>query len=223
MNFTTCICFSHKIPPHLHCSYPGSPGTLTWWVSSNFSCTWSFILPATSRWQLPKGHRVETRAPLSDTRPSISTRLPATMDICLFTGCFPNCDIGSLRAGWPAPEQRAQETLIECTADSVLPCLPSSPALAPAALHFTLRTPWNLQHLEQVVLRAFYLLLVYFNWKITALQGCPGFRHTSTQISHNYTCVHSLLSLPSTPTPIPPSRSSQGMEPSSLCNTAASH
>lgn len=72
MNFTTCICFSHKIPPHLHCSYPGSPGTLTWWVSSNFSCTWSFILPATSRWQLPKGHRVKTRAPLSDTRPSIS-------------------------------------------------------------------------------------------------------------------------------------------------------
>ena len=145
------------------------------------------------------------------------------MDIYLYTGCFPNCDIGSLMAGWPAPEQIAQETLIECTADSVLLCLPSSPALPPAALHFTLRTPWNLQHPEQVVLWAFYLLLVYFNWKIIALQGCAGFCRTSTQISHNYTYVHSLLSLPSTPTTITPSRSSQGMELSYLCNTAASH
>ena len=183
----------------------------------------SIILPATSRWQLPNGQQVKTRAPLSDTRTSISTQLPAAMDIYLFTGCFPNCDIGSLRAGRPAPEQRAPETLIECTADSVLLCLASSPASPPPALHFTLRTPRNLQRLEQVVLWAFYLFSVDFNWRIIALQCCAGFCHTSTQTSHNYLHIPSLLSLRPPQAPFHPSGSSQGMGLSSLCYIAASH
>ena len=43
-----------------------------------------------------------------------------------------------------------------------------------------------------------------FNWRITALQYCIGFCHTSTWISHRYTYVHSLLNLvPTPPHPTP--------------------
>ena len=44
---------------------------------------------------------------------------------------------------------------------------------------------------------------IYFNWRIIALQCCLGFCHTTTWISHKYTCLPSLLSLPSLyPTPL---------------------
>ena len=41
--------------------------------------------------------------------------------------------------------------------------------------------------------------LEIFNWKIIALQCCVGFWHMTTRISHEYTYVCSLLSLPPTP------------------------
>ena len=41
--------------------------------------------------------------------------------------------------------------------------------------------------------------LEIFNWKIIALQCCIGFWHMTTRISHEYTYVCSLLSLPPTP------------------------
>ena len=46
--------------------------------------------------------------------------------------------------------------------------------------------------------------LFIFNWRITALQYCVGFCHTSTCISHKYTHVPSLSNLPPTSHPIPP-------------------
>ena len=42
-----------------------------------------------------------------------------------------------------------------------------------------------------------------FNWRIIALKYCVGFCHTTTWISHKYTCVLSLFSL-SPPHPSPP-------------------
>ena len=50
----------------------------------------------------------------------------------------------------------------------------------------------------------FILGLFIFNWRITDVQYCVGFCHTSTWISHRYTCVPSLLILPPTVSPIPP-------------------
>ena len=43
-----------------------------------------------------------------------------------------------------------------------------------------------------------------FNWRITALQYCVGFWHTTVWISHKYTYVPSLLNLPSLPHPVSP-------------------
>ena len=42
---------------------------------------------------------------------------------------------------------------------------------------------------------------IYFNWKIITLQYCDGFCHTSTWISHRYTCVPPILN--PTPTSLP--------------------
>jgi len=46
--------------------------------------------------------------------------------------------------------------------------------------------------------------LIFFNWRIIALQCCVGFSHTSAWISHGYTYVPSLLKFPPTSHPTPP-------------------
>ena len=48
-----------------------------------------------------------------------------------------------------------------------------------------------------------FKILFIFNWRIIALQYHVGFCHTTTWISHRYTYVPSLLSLPPTSLPIP--------------------
>ena len=45
--------------------------------------------------------------------------------------------------------------------------------------------------------------LFILNWRMIALQWCVGVCHTSTWISHRYTYVPSLLSLPSISHPLP--------------------
>ena len=50
----------------------------------------------------------------------------------------------------------------------------------------------------------FILGLFIFNWRITDVQYCVGFCHTSTWISHRYTYVPSFLVLPPTVSPFPP-------------------
>ena len=50
----------------------------------------------------------------------------------------------------------------------------------------------------------FFLINLFFNWRIIALQNCVGFCQASPWISHRYTCVSSLLNLPPTSHPIPP-------------------
>ena len=46
-----------------------------------------------------------------------------------------------------------------------------------------------------------YFFAFIFSWGETALQCCVGFCHTTTQISHNYTVITSLLRLPPIPLP----------------------
>ena len=50
----------------------------------------------------------------------------------------------------------------------------------------------------------YFFLLFMFNWRITALQYCVGFCHTSAWLSHKYTYVPSLLNLPPASHPFPP-------------------
>ena len=54
----------------------------------------------------------------------------------------------------------------------------------------------------------YFLQLIFFNWRIIALQYCVGSCHTPTWISHRYTYVPSLLNLPP-PSLSHPSRLSQ--------------
>ena len=49
----------------------------------------------------------------------------------------------------------------------------------------------------------FFFNLFIFNWRITALQCCVGFGHTSTRISHRYTYVSLSLDPPSDIPPHP--------------------
>ena len=42
----------------------------------------------------------------------------------------------------------------------------------------------------------FYICFLLFHWRKIALQCCGSFCYTTMQISHNYTCITSLLSLP---------------------------
>ena len=50
----------------------------------------------------------------------------------------------------------------------------------------------------------YVFLNFFFNCRITALQCCDGFCHTTMQISHNYTYITSLGNLPSLPHPTSP-------------------
>ena len=49
--------------------------------------------------------------------------------------------------------------------------------------------------------QAQFCFVLFFNWKIIALQCCAGFCHTTTRISHNYILIYipSLTSLSPTP------------------------
>ena len=66
------------------------------------------------------------------------------------------------------------------------------------------------------------LFNLFFNLRKIALQCCDGFCHTTTQISHNYTYITSLLSLLLLP-PSHSSTSSQSTWLGSLCYIATSH
>ena len=66
-------------------------------------------------------------------------------------------------------------------------------------------------------------LLFIFNWRVIALQYCVGFCHTSTRISHSYTYVPSILTLPPISHPLPPPQLSQSSGLSFLSHTASSH
>ena len=66
----------------------------------------------------------------------------------------------------------------------------------------------------------FFFKNLFFNWRKITFQCCVGFRHTK-QISHNYTYITCLLSLPPLPS-FYPSRSSQGAWQCSLCYIATS-
>ena len=50
----------------------------------------------------------------------------------------------------------------------------------------------------------FFLIYLFFNWRITALQNFVVFCQTSTWISHRYTYIPSLFNLPPICLPIPP-------------------
>ena len=69
----------------------------------------------------------------------------------------------------------------------------------------------------------FYKNVFYFIWRITALQYCVGFCHTSTWISHRYIYVPSLVNLPPTFHPSHISRSLQSPSLSYLRHTASPH
>ena len=62
-----------------------------------------------------------------------------------------------------------------------------------------------------------------FYWSMTALQRCVSFCCTMKRTRQMCTHIPSLLSLLPAHCPIPPSRSSQSPELSSLCHTAALH
>ena len=65
--------------------------------------------------------------------------------------------------------------------------------------------------------------LTFFNWSIIAVQCCFSFCYTTALVSYIYMYIPSLLSLPPTPPPAHPSRSSQSTRVSSLWYRAASH
>ena len=76
--------------------------------------------------------------------------------------------------------------------------IPLPPFLLPLCT-YTYLHPGKMVQLLWKQFGSFPFLNVFtFNWRIIALQYCAGFCHTSTCISHRYTYVPSLLSLPPT-------------------------
>ena len=48
----------------------------------------------------------------------------------------------------------------------------------------------------RVIWRPYFIFILFFNWRILALQCCVGFCHTAMPINYNYVYIPSLLSLP---------------------------
>ena len=61
------------------------------------------------------------------------------------------------------------------------------------------KVEWDVFHSSCQLLCNIFKILFIFNWRITALQFCVGFCHTSVWISHRYTYVPFLLNLLPTP------------------------
>ena len=71
-------------------------------------------------------------------------------------------------------------------------------------LHWTQYVIWPCPHLSSGKADSTFFPLIYLFLIEGELQYCIGFCHTSTWISHRYTYVPSLLSLPPTSHSIPP-------------------
>ena len=97
---------------------------------------------------------------------------------------------GRLSVGWSTPRLRCEENL--------------PPPWWPTNI-------WN-----SFFFFNFIFLKNVFKWRKIALQCCVGFCHTTTQISHNHTCIPSILRLP----PLPPPYIARL---DSLCYRAACH
>ena len=69
----------------------------------------------------------------------------------------------------------------------------------------------------------FFKSVFIFNWRIIALQYCVGFCHTLTWTNRRDTYISTLVNLPPTSLPIPPSMSSWSTGPSTLYHSANSH
>ena len=69
----------------------------------------------------------------------------------------------------------------------------------------------------------FFKSVFIFNWRIIALQYCVGFCHTLTRTNGRDTYISTLVNLPPTSRPIPPSMLSWSTGPSTLYHTANSH
>ena len=59
------------------------------------------------------------------------------------------------------------------------------------------------------LVRIFFKILFYFNWRIITLQYCDGLCHTSTWISHRYRCAPPSWTPTSTSLPTPSTGLSQ--------------
>ena len=59
---------------------------------------------------------------------------------------------------------------------------------------------------KQLDVHTLFFFLIYFWLEDNCFTRCVGFCHTTTWISCKYTNIHSLLNLPSTPTPSHPAR-----------------
>ena len=70
----------------------------------------------------------------------------------------------------------------------------------------------------------FFLFVCFiFNWRIVALQHCVGFWQISSWISHRYTYVPSLLTIPPPPSPSLPSRLLQSWETQTIEKSVSNH
>ena len=70
----------------------------------------------------------------------------------------------------------------------------------------------------------FFLFVCFiFNWRIVALQHCVGFCQISSWISHRYTYVPSLLTIPLPPSPSLPSRLLQSWETQTIEKSVSNH
>ena len=67
-------------------------------------------------------------------------------------------------------------------------------------------------------IKIYWLILIYFNWRLITLQYCGGFCHTFTLISHGCTCVPH----PDSPSQLPPHPIFQG-HPSAPALSTLSH
>ena len=138
---------------------------------------------------------------------------------CIAGGFFTSWATREAQTVWVKECSLRPQVFVECVCVYVCVCFPRQ-SLHPRN---TVGKILKKDFFSWFIFLFFLFVCFIFNWRIVALQHCVGFCQISSWISHRYTYVPSLLTIPPPPSPSLPSRLLQSWETQTIEKSVSNH